>query len=84
MNLSSDAETVEAGPTVLFRRRDIEKLVSRLEERGHQVQKFTLAPDFHPLDFYVDIPPYRQEPHVKLMIRRFICTSVGIVVRRGR
>lgn len=82
-NISSNYETLEVGDTVLYRLRDIEKLVDRLRVRGHQVDPIRIAPHVHELDFHVDVPPYKQNPHLKLLIGKFVCTSIGIVIRRG-
>ena len=82
-NLSSDDETVASGPTVIYRKRDIEGLVQRLRDRGHEVDEFRVAPDQHPLDFYVDVPPYKADPHLRLNLFGFTSTSVGLVIRRG-
>lgn len=83
-NLSSNEDTLEDGPTVLYRRRDMEQLVDRLRSRGHEVQPFSLAPYSHPLDFHVDVPPHLGLPHIKLRIDKYAATSVGVCVRRGR
>jgi hypothetical protein len=56
-NLSSNGDTIVSGPTILYRRRDMEALVSRLEDLGNEVQPFVVAPDSHFLDFHVDLPP---------------------------
>src|SRR5438045_9280230 len=37
MNISSDDRTLVDGPTVLYRKRDIESLAAGLEEVGHNV-----------------------------------------------
>lgn len=83
-NLSSDEDTIRDGPTVIYRKQDLERLVQRLRDRGHQVDDLKIAPDHHPLDFFVDLPPYIQNPHLKLNLMGFTSTSVGLVVRRGR
>lgn len=83
LNLSSNDETVSVGDTVLYRQRDIEELVRRLEARGHQVGAFCIAPDSHYLDGVVDVPPYRHNPHLKLLLSGYVTTSVGIVIKRG-
>ena len=82
-NLSSNEDTVEAGPTVIYRRRDIEELVRRLRERGHSVKEFAIAPAEHRWDFHVDTPPYTSKVHLKLLLESYVSTSAGIVVRRG-
>ncbi len=83
-NLSSNSHTIASGSTVIYRRRDMEALASELTRRGHEVvQRFSVAPDSHYMDGFVDLPPYRQSPHLKLALFDFTTTSVGIVVRRG-
>ncbi len=82
-NLSSNDATIEAGETVIYRRRDMERLVQLLRDRGHHVEPFNIAPDQHPFDFYVDVPPYVQNPHLRLKLFGYTSTSVGLVIRRG-
>ncbi|MBV8924499.1 MAG: hypothetical protein JOZ74_03925 [Bradyrhizobium sp.] len=84
INLSSDVDTISSGETVLYRRQDLTRLVARLRERGHEIDDIKVAPDNNPLDFYVDVPPYLQNAHLKLKLMGYTSTSVGIVVRRGR
>ena len=83
-NLSSNDDTVTEGPTVIYRRRDIEELVSRLRDRGHSVSEFIVAAASNYWDFHVDLPPYTGAVHIKLLLEQYVSTSVGIVVRRGR
>ncbi len=83
INLSSDVDTISTGETVLYRRQDLARLVTRLRERGHEVDDIKVAPDNNPLDFYVDVPPYLQNAHLKLKLMGYTSTSVGIVARRG-
>ncbi|WP_230941679.1 hypothetical protein [Burkholderia multivorans] len=83
-NLTSDDDTLESGQTVLYRRRDLLDLVGRLRSRGHDVRPFVVAPDSHPLDFHVDAPPYKSIPHLKLAYEKYVVTSAGLVVTRGR
>lgn len=83
-NLSSNDLTVDSGGTVIFRNRDLLELVQRLQERGHIVQPFVVAPNSHHLDFHIDMPPYAQDPHLKLLLMSHVSTSAGIVVQRGR
>ncbi|CAB3760138.1 hypothetical protein [Paraburkholderia humisilvae] len=81
-NLSSNDDTIDEGHTVLYRRKDMENLVSRLRDAGHDVQPFIVAPDSHFLDFHVDLPPYADAPHLKIKFGRHVTTSAGIVVRK--
>lgn len=81
-NLSSDEYTMERGETVIYRRKDMLDLVERLRSLGHEVEPFAIAPDSHFMDYYVDVPPYSHEPHLKLKIGEFVATSVGILVKK--
>lgn len=82
-NLSSNDATIADGHTVLYRRRDMEELMARLRERGHEVAPFVVAPDSHFLDFYVDLPPYADEPSLKIKFGEFVTTSVGLVITKA-
>jgi SAM-dependent methyltransferase len=81
-NLSSDRDTIERGVTVVFRRSDIERLRERLDVAGHRVD-VNYNPGEGALDRFVDLPPYRLDPHVKLMIGAFVTTSFGLIVRKA-
>jgi hypothetical protein len=82
-NVSSNDLTVETGGTVLFRRRDLEELATRLAASGHLVAPIDFDPGLQPLDRYIDVAPYRAQPHLKLALEGFACTSIGIIVQRG-
>ncbi len=84
LNLSSDDETIETGATVLYRKMDLERLCRMLEERGHWVEPLRIEPGTLPPDYFVDLPPYRATPHLKLLYGSYVTTSVGILARRGR
>ena len=82
-NLTSNEHTVTEGPTVIYRRRDIDELVRRLRDRGHIVKEFTVAAPSHYWDFHVDTPPYTSKVHLKLLLEQYVTTSVGLVVQRA-
>jgi hypothetical protein len=81
LNVCSDDATIAAGPTVLYRKQDLSSLVADLERAEHLVA----APDFDTgdgvLDQYVDVPPYSQEPHVRVLCGKFVTTTVALVIR---
>lgn len=83
-NLTSNDETVETGGTVLFRRSDMERLALTLISRGHEVAQIKLDSGDTPLDQHVDMPPYLNDPHLKMALGRFATTSFGIIVRKAR
>lgn len=84
LNLSSNEHTVSEGATVLFRRRDIEELADRLKDRGHDVSLGRFDPGDSFIDGLVDLPPYCEEPHLRLKLAGFVTTSFGITVRKAR
>jgi SAM-dependent methyltransferase len=82
-NLSSDDDTVESPTLSIYRRQDIIRLARSLEAAGHTVEPLDWAPGTGFADDYVDLPPYRLEPHVKLRLAAFDCTSIGLIITRG-
>lgn len=81
--MSSNDVTIETGDTVLFRRRDMEELQRRLEAKGHRVAPFDLTPGDQPLDRYLDILPYRTEPHLVMALWGHQTTSIGLIVQKA-
>ncbi|MBL6081782.1 hypothetical protein JMJ56_27750 [Belnapia sp. T18] len=84
LNMSSNDKTIEDGSCVIYRHRDIEEFLNEMTHRGHKVEQFSVAPDTHSLDSYVDVPPYNHNPHLKLQLMGYVSTSVGLVITRGR
>jgi SAM-dependent methyltransferase len=82
-NLSSNLRTVESRDLSVFRRHDLERLVRDLKREGHSAWPLNFNPGDGPIDRYVDLPPYRSEPHLKLRLDRFVITSIGLVIQRA-
>lgn len=82
-NLGSDDDTVDHRETVLFRKRDLLALAERLTAQGHRVAPFDFDPGQGPIDRYIDLPPYRDHPHLKMALMGYSVTSVGIIVQRA-
>jgi len=83
-NVSSDNETVDNLGTVLFRKQDFEALAARLRAKGHEVAEMDWNAGEGPVDRYLDMPPYRHDPHLKMMLMGFTTTSIGVIVRKGQ
>lgn len=81
--LSAEDETIEDGPTVVFRERDLRGFADRMRAAGHHVPPVDLAYGHQPLDHTVDLPPFTHDPHLKLAIGTVVSTSVLVAVRRG-
>ncbi|WP_286948666.1 MULTISPECIES: class I SAM-dependent methyltransferase [Brevundimonas] len=82
-NTSSNEATVDNLGTVLFRRRDFEALAQKLRQQGHTVVPFDFNLGDGPVDRYIDMPPYREQPHLQMALSGFSTTSFGIIVQRG-
>jgi hypothetical protein len=69
--------------TVFFRRRDIEALVLRLRRDGHSIECNFNVPRRLPADAYIDRPPYRHDPHLRLEVENAVATSFGLIIRKS-
>jgi 2-polyprenyl-3-methyl-5-hydroxy-6-metoxy-1,4-benzoquinol methylase len=83
LNMSSDDETVESPGLSLYRRRDLLELQNRLAETDCSMLPLNFYSGDQPEDKYIDLPPYKQEVHLKLMIEKFSITSFGLVLRKN-
>ena len=81
-NLSSNDATLGAPDGGILRRCDIEALIAELERAGHAVEPLNLNPGTGPVDRYVDLPPYRPEPHLRLRAGPHVVTSLGLIIRK--
>ena len=84
-NCSSLDATVSEGQSVVYRRRDIERLDASLRS-----QRCGLArPDFyagdHPADLDYDVPPFMTtgRMHLKLEIDSYVSTSILLIVQKA-
>jgi hypothetical protein len=82
-NVNSNTRTPDYRSTVLFRRRDLERITALARECGHRVAPLDLCAGDMPLDQIVDVPPYRHDPHLKVQLRKNVCTSVGLIIEKG-
>lgn len=83
-NVSSDDLTLDNDPsTVIFRKKDIDQIVSELREEGHFVEEVDFSLGGLPEDFQVDIFPYKEDVHLKLQLQEYVSTSIGLIIRKG-
>lgn len=80
-NVSSNDDTVDNQATVLFRKRDFEKLAAELQKDGHEIA-FSFNTGNSSFDKYYDIPPYSDYTHLKLLIDKYVSTSIGLVIKK--
>ncbi|MFZ6767416.1 SAM-dependent methyltransferase [Undibacterium sp. Di26W] len=81
-NMSSNDDTVDSGATVLFRKRDIEEIISTLQAQGHQIDIDWDEGDGY-ADGHVDLAPYIQDTHLRLQIEKYVVTSIGLIVQKA-
>ena len=84
-NLSSNDDTVETEGLSIYRRRDIEALTDWLVQRGYAVAPIDwslLGEGF--AEMVIDLNPYlaRGEPHIRLLIGQYDCTSIGLIIEK--
>lgn len=82
-NTASNDDTIDNMGTVLFRKKDFLALAARLKAKGHKVTPFDFNLGDGPIDRYIDVPPYRPQPHLYMALSGYSTTSFGIIVRRG-
>lgn len=81
--------TIDNWPTVLFQKEHIDEVLRRAEEMGCTARPLDVSAGDGILDGLVDVPPWshavlgkRGMPHLKLSVDGFVCTSVGIIIRK--
>lgn len=79
-NLSSNEDTVESIGLSIYRKKDIEVLFDSLSHKGYEVSYLNLHTGEKQADNYIDLPPYKTSPHIKLQLENFIVTSVGFYI----
>ena len=80
LNLNDDDATLTSGPTVLYRRRDLEAFASQVAAKGYRLAPLDFDTGTGTLDRYVDMPPYLQAPHLRLAIEGYPSTSIALIV----
>ncbi len=83
-NISSNDETQENNDTVIYRYRDIEKIVAELRNEGHFVEETDYSIGGLPEDFMVDLEPHKQDVHLKLQVDKYVVTSIGLIIQKKK
>lgn len=82
-NISSNQDTQDHNPTVIFRQRDLTGLVDELRKEGHFVEELDFSLGSQPEDFAVDFLPHQQKIHLKLQLGDFVVSSIGLIIRKN-
>ena len=84
-----DGPTIDNWGTVLFQKQHILDIAARLERMGCIVSPLDFATGDDVLDGFIDIPPWshpvfdlNSRAHLKLSVDGFICTSVGLIIKK--
>jgi 2-polyprenyl-3-methyl-5-hydroxy-6-metoxy-1,4-benzoquinol methylase len=83
LNMSSDDDTLESPGLSLYRRKDLLDLQNQLVDVGCSILPMNFYSGDQPEDKYIDLPPYKLETHLKLMVEKFAITSFGLVLRKN-
>lgn len=81
-NLSSLEDTLNTKECCIFRLKDIHLLIDMIGKKGYKVRPVNLNSGNLFVDKHVDLPPYNFSPHLKLLLDKYITTSIGIIVER--
>jgi hypothetical protein len=83
-NVESGLHTVESGPNVIYRKKDLVYLDSLLEAEGFLLHALNFDTGSHQYDLDYDEEPYMMpgKRHLKLKIDKYIATSFLLVVQR--
>jgi hypothetical protein len=47
------------------------------------VAPFDFATGHQPMERYIDVPPYRYEPHLVLALKGYATTSFGLIIQKA-
>ena len=83
-NISSNDQTLDNCDTVVFRRRDLDKLANELRSSGHFVEELDYSLGGLPEDFNVDVHPHNEKVHLKLQLNEYVVTSIGLIIQKRK
>ena len=84
-NVSSNDQTIEVGPSVIYRRKDLESLDRSLRAEGGAIENLDFEAGAEPHDIGFDYPPYytNGRQHIKLRLDEYISTSILLIIRKA-
>jgi len=90
-DLDPEGTAMDNWGTVLFKKRHILDLKSRLEALGHTLYTVNFNPGEGVLDRFVDVPPFEHQPrsdlhyvaapHLRISVDGFTATSIGLLIK---
>jgi hypothetical protein len=80
-NVSSNTDTISTENLYVFRKCDIEAIIRDCHQQGYNISiNWDCGTSF--TDYYVDVPPYKHNPHLKLKIADYTVTSLGLIITK--
>jgi hypothetical protein len=83
LDVHDSAQIVDLGAVVLYRRRELAWLASRLRQAGHDVACNYSLPKADPKDRHEDAEPY-SDIHLRVKLGPTAATSFGMIIRKHR
>ena len=80
-NINNVGDTLDCASTVLFRRRDLERIIQKAIRQGFRCQ-LNWSVGREELDFHVDVAPYSSDKHLKLRVGSYVTTSFGLIIEK--
>ena len=80
-NVRSNFFTVTKGPSVIYRKRDLQRIAKNVRKQGCKID-LDFTEGKLPYDQIVDKPPYTGEVHLKLLLENYVATSFGLIITR--
>ncbi len=80
-NVRSNFFTVTKGPSVIYRKRDLQRIAKNVRKQGCKID-LDFTEGKLPYDQIVDKPPYTGEVHLKLLLENYVATSFGLIIMR--
>jgi 2-polyprenyl-3-methyl-5-hydroxy-6-metoxy-1,4-benzoquinol methylase len=81
-NVTSNDRTADNCDSNIFRKRDMLDMAADLIDMGYKVEPLDFTMGSTDYDTHIDIPPYKQEVHLKLLLGGFVTTSIGIIITK--
>ena len=81
-NVYSNDKTLEHPATSIYRKQDIERLLITAKDLGFNACEVDFSTGDLVNDDKIDMPPYTQDPHLKLQFDGYTCTSIGIFIEK--
>jgi hypothetical protein len=81
-NLSSDNQTLDNSPVVLYRKSDIDWIVQAIKDAGLSMEiDYTVGQGA--IEKYMDAPSYTSDTYLRLIVGNYVTTSIGLIIQKA-